>query len=104
MNVITENSIIIQRKGKPLDAFWSPASGKVKGKVKDFVQSGKAQSILDTLLQGRGNSQGPTDVTPTAPTPPPAKKGLSTGAKIGIAVGIAAVIGVGIYLYKHKKK
>jgi hypothetical protein len=35
---------------------------------------------------------------------PPTKKGLSTNAKIGIGLGIAALIGVVIYLKrKHKK-
>ena len=41
-------------------------------------------------------------------TPPPtkgSKKPMSTGVKIGIAVGIVAlVVGVGLVVYKMKKK
>ncbi len=37
------------------------------------------------------------------PPPPPPPRGLSTGAKIGIGVGVLAVVGVIIYFVARKK-
>ncbi len=108
MKVITENSIIVQ-KGANVQGVWSAATGKKKSsnlgaKAKEFVKGGGIQSVLDSLQSGRGQS-GPSEVNTTPPpAPDPKKKGLSNGAKAGIAIGIVAVIAAGIYLYKQSKK
>lgn len=106
MRVITENDIIVQ-KGTRTEGFYSAANGKknrdIAGKAKNFVQSGGVQNLLDSLQGGR-NQPGPVNVSPApAPAPAPTKKGLSTGAKIGIAVGVVAILGIGYYLYTKKK-
>lgn len=106
MRVITENDIIVQ-KGARVEGFWSAASGKKKGgglgaKAKDFVKGGGVQNLLDSLQGGRTQPSN-VDVAPTPPPSPPKKKGLSTGAKIGIAVGVVAILGIGYYLYTKKK-
>lgn len=46
----------------------------------------------------------PMPSLPAAPVAPAAKKGLSTGATVGIAAAGAAVIGAGIYYVTRKKK
>jgi hypothetical protein len=106
MKVITENEIIVKKGDNMGDRFWSPATGsKKKGslidKAKGLIGSGKVQGVLAALNQGQGGMN--TSVAPIAP-PEPEKKGMSTGAKIGIGVGIAAVIGAIIYFVKKGKK
>lgn len=51
-------------------------------------------------IQGTSIRTAPTTSTPPPPPPP---KGMSTGAKVGIALGVIAVIGVGAYFIFKKK-
>lgn len=85
-------------------------AGKIWEKGKGWVTSGKAKNFLDNakgLFGGLfGGEQTPVDSGSqyVAPTPTPeAKKGLSKGAKIGIAVGVVAVLGFIIYKATKKK-
>lgn len=49
-------------------------------------------------------NQHPVYNSPAAMMKPPAKKGMSTGAIIGISVGVLAVLGITAYFFiKHKK-
>ena len=66
-----------------------------KQQSKDSTNNASAIKALNKL-----NSQ-PNIILP--PLPKEKATGLSTGAKVGIAVGVAALIGIGIYMYKHKK-
>jgi hypothetical protein len=68
-------------------------SGKVTGAI---------QSIRDVRDTARGGVK-PAPAKEQLPPPPPPKKGLSTGAKIGIAVGAVAVLGTIAYFLLRNK-
>lgn len=97
--------------------------GKVWDKAKGWVTSGKAKDLLAKLqgfqsgggikglfggLFGGGSSDSSvqTDNSSTGSYTPPSeeKKGLSKGAKIGIAVGGAVLLGIIIYAVTRPKK
>jgi hypothetical protein len=59
--------------------------------------------LVQGLLGGRGNQGDGGGYSEPSYTPEPTKEGLSTGAKIGIGVGIIAVVGIGAYLLTRKK-
>jgi len=62
-----------------------------------------AIGLIGGAIQNRKNrNQGGGGTTYYPPTPPP-RQGLSTGAKIGIGVGVLAVVGVIIYFVTKKK-
>lgn len=71
-------------------------------KGKELIGSGKVKSVIDTI-KGLGIGKNRTQPMPPPPPLPPEPKGLSTGAKIGIAVGGVAVLGLVIYLATKKK-
>ncbi len=101
MKVLTDNEIIVQ-KGPGGDQYYN-AGGKIKDKLKGLVGSGKVQGVL-AALGGGNNGQGGV-VAPTAPEPKPSKpKGMSTGMKVGIGLGVAALVGIIIYVVVKKKK
>jgi len=90
--------------------------GKVWDKAKGFVTSDKAKDVLKSLTEGGGimgainallgggttatTSTDTTTQTASTTTPP---TGLSMGAKIGIAVGSVAVLGIIIYAVTRPK-
>ncbi len=114
MRVVTTNPIVYENHS---NAFGD--------KFKDFVQKQKDKkasgqsTLFDKAKNLAGNfmnkgSQPQSDPSQSAPTtntnsvqaplPVPEKKGLSTGAKIGIAVGGAVVLGLVIFLVTRPKK
>jgi hypothetical protein len=103
MKIITENDVIIQggENGKYSNAFGD--------KIKGLVGSGKVKGFLEKLSGGGAGGSTPSDTIASgemnsAPLTKPAKKGMSTGAKVGIAVGAILVI-TGIWYFGfHKKK
>lgn len=63
-----------------------------------------AIGLIGGAIQNRKNkNQGGGGGGAYYPTPPPPPQGLSTGAKIGIGVGVLAVVGVIIYFVAKKK-
>lgn len=73
------------------------------GIVQSVGQAANSLNPSNYTNTGSGSSAGSNTYTPPVQTTP-VKKGMSTGAKVGIAVGIAAVVGLGIFLYvRHNK-
>lgn len=108
MRIITENEIVVQ-KGPNSPGMYSAATGKKKkigggivDKAKGLVGSGKVQGAL--ALFGNSNSAGQPSQIDTLPPPEPAKKGWSTGAKIGVGLGAATVLGLIFYFATRPKK
>jgi len=74
---------------------------KLKAGAQNLLKNPFVQNVL-------GQKLGITTETPTSPTSyepssDEKNKGLSTGAKIGIGVGVVAVIGVAAYFLTRKK-
>ncbi len=60
--------------------------------------------LIGGLIQrGRENRQGGGSQQVFIPPPPPPPQGMSTGAKVGIGVGVVAVIGLIAFLVLRKK-
>ena len=91
--------------------------GKIWDKAKGWVTSDKAKDVLRSLLEGGGfmgaintlfgggSGSGTTTTTDgTTTTTEPTKEGLSKNAKIGIAVGIVALLGIVIFASTRPKK
>jgi hypothetical protein len=73
-------------------------------KGKDLIGSGKVKSVIDTVKGlGIGKNRNKSMPPASMPPPPPPPTGLSKGAKIGIAIGGVAVLGLVIYLATRKK-
>jgi len=121
MKVSTTNPVLIDGLKESDDSYYlsaegdntddSNAKGKKKrgGKLKDLIGSGKvagalakAQGVLGALSNQNTQTQ-PEPYVPT-PEPTPTKTPLSKNAKIGIVVGIVAVVGIiGFFVYKNMK-
>lgn len=90
--------------------------GVIWDKVKGWVKSDKAKDVLKSLLAGEGfmgflntllgggSGAGTTTDGTTTTTTDTTQTGMSKGAKIGIAVGIVAVLGIVIYVATRPKK
>jgi len=87
--------------------------GQVWQRGKGWIQEGKLQGAVDTAgglfgsfknLFGGGSTPSAIDTTIPQGTPTVGKMGMSTGAKIGIAVGGAVVLGLIIYAVTKKNK
>lgn len=92
-------------KKKSGGTFWD----KVKGAAGKVADSG----IIQNLMAGQQGQQGGFDngmgMDPSLMNPqplPPANTdtGMKTGTKIAIGVGVAALIGTGVYLYMKSQK
>ena len=71
-----------------------------------LTNSGVLQSLGGALgggQQGMDPGMDPSLMSPMPLTPMPQQRGMSTGAKVGIAVGVIALVGVGIYMYQKNK-
>lgn len=96
---VPRETTLIKKKKKAKTSFGSKVK-KFVGNLKDSGAVDFAKKLIEKKLAGNEPN------SPTMDTPPPVeetKKGLSMGAKIGIGVGIAAVLGLGIYLMLKKK-
>ena len=125
MNVITKYPIVLSGSDAQTESdyrgTYSAASGSVR-RARRASRRKKGQGLgqqlkkgASTLLNnpfvqnvlaqklGVGNQSGGTTSSDNSYTPEPEKRGLSTGAKIGIGVGIVAVIGVAAYFLTKKK-
>ncbi|MCT4586421.1 MAG: hypothetical protein N4A71_01220 [Carboxylicivirga sp.] len=92
---------------------------KVKNTVSQYVPSNSDTQVSEAsnyvapqttsytpqpIMKSGNYSPQPTSLTPVAPqTVTPTKKGMSKGAKIGIGIGVVALIGTGAYFAFRKK-
>lgn len=77
-------------------------SGFWKG-VGNFLQSDTGRAVLTGVSKGIENQGlGGGGYGGATPPPPPPPNGLSTGAIIGISVGVLALIGLGVYFVTKK--
>ncbi len=111
MKVITENQIIVDGKGRTdIDDYYNTngegkkKKGGILGKVKSFVDSGKAGAVF-TALASPGSDSTYTGRGSMPPAPPPqTKKPMSTTVKVLIGIGAAALVGGILYMVLKKKK
>lgn len=95
---VPRETTLIKKKKKAKTSFGSKFK-KLVGNLKDSGAVDFAKKLIDKKLAGNE----PDSPLPDMPPVEEPKKGLSMGAKIGIGVGIAAVLGLGIYLMLKKK-
>ena len=110
---IIENGKLVGNKIAANTLNYSSANGTKKkggklvgsGKVKSFLEkAGGAATGLATVLGGAAAAAPSQDTAPVLPVEQP-KKGMSTTTKVLIGVGVAAVLGLGVYfVMKGKKK
>lgn len=74
---------------------------RVKGGIDKVRDSGILDSIQG-VTQGRGGYDAPIDDS-FIPVETPQQRGMSNAAKIAIGVGVAAILGIGIYVATRKK-
>ena len=85
--------------------YWKAVSKGYKGTIDEFEKRQNTLSKflgygLDTasVLSGLVKPHSSTSVSPDVTQ----SQGMSTGAKVGIAIGVLAVLGVGIYFVTRK--
>jgi hypothetical protein len=114
MRIVTTNPIVYENHS---NAFGDKFKAFVQ-KQKDKKASGqptlfdKAKGLAGNLMnkggqqqsEPQGTSQSSSVNTAFPQLPTPEKKGLSTGAKIGIAVSGAVVLGLVIFLVSRRNK
>lgn len=111
---IIENGKLVGNKVAANTLNYSSANGKKK-KGGGLVGSGKVKGFLDKLggvstalggVLGAGAAAGAAPSQESAPVLPveTPKKPMSTGVKIAIGVGIAAVLGLGVYFVMKSNK
>lgn len=76
---------------------------KLKQGAQNLLKNPFVQNVLGQKL-GLNTESGGGATSGESYTPEPTKKGLSTGAKVAIGVGVAALLGVGIYFATKKSK
>lgn len=95
---VPRETTLIKKKKKAKTSFGSKFK-KLVGNLKDSGAVDFAKKLIEKKLAGNE----PDSPLPDMPPVEEPKKGLSMGAKIGIGVGIAAVLGLGAYLMLKKK-
>lgn len=104
MNVISENGIIYSNAVGDKFKAWVDRQNELRqsgqptafDKAQNLYQN--IQDIRNRGQQGFTPQQTPVFLPTSLPTQPPPPTGLSDGAKIGIAVGGIAVVGLIVYL------
>jgi hypothetical protein len=118
MEVLTNREIYYNNDGKNKSGWLKKQQAKLKELEKNALfqtgaaaygsyltqryQGGGFQPLLTQEELGKTSNQPPTVVVTDESKSP--KKGLSTGAKIGIGVGVAAVIGIVIFVIVRNRK
>ena len=110
---IIENGKLVGNKIAANTLNYSSANGKPKkqrgglvgsGKVKGFLEkSGGIATALGGILGGTAATAPSQDTAPVLPVETP-KKPMSTTTKVLIGVGVAAVLGLGIYFVMKNNK
>lgn len=116
MEVVTENTNVVLNNKEVYSADYSNGEGDIAEKVKKGIQFAKDSGLLELGAGALKNRLGRKGIAPKKGTPPPparkplsapkpaSKKGLSMGAKIGIGVGVVALLGTVIYFVARNKK
>ena len=94
----------LARQGKDSAGLGKKLGGLLKDNKKEVAEVGG--SLLGGLFSRGGGSQLQAQTGQTAsgkPINPYAKAPMSLGTKIGIGVGLLAILGVGIYFMRKKK-
>jgi hypothetical protein len=76
---------------------------RFKEGAKNILKNPFIQNVLGQKL-GLNTESGGGAMSEGSYTPEPTKKGLSTGVKIAIGVGVVALLGVGVYFATKKSK
>jgi hypothetical protein len=76
---------------------------KLKAGAQNVLKNPFIQNVLGQKL-GLNTESGGGATPEGSYTPEPTKKGLSTGVKIAIGVGVVALLGVGVYFATKKSK
>lgn len=96
-----------QANGESWDYADSDSDKKTFGDWVDTAQQAGwidgAVGLIGSAIKNRKNRNDGGGGGDYMPPPPPPPQGLSSGAKIGIGVGVLAVIGVIIYFVVKKK-
>lgn len=108
---ILQNGKLVGNKIAANTLNYSSANGKKRGslvgsgKVKGFLEkSGGIATALGGILGGGAAAAAPSqDTAPAAPVETP-KKPMSTTTKVLIGVGVAAVLGLGVYFVMKSNK
>lgn len=110
---ILENGKLVGNKIAANTLNYSSANGTSKkkggklvgsGKVKGFLEkAGGAATGLATILGGSAAAASQETAPAPAPVEAP-KQGMSTTTKVIIGVGVAALLGLGVYFATKKKK
>jgi hypothetical protein len=112
---IIENGKLVGNKIAANTLNYSSANGKPRkkggklvgsGKVKGFLEKsgGIATSLAGLLGGGAAGAAAPSqDTAPVVPVETP-KKGMKTTTKVLIGVGVAAVLGLGVYFVMKRNK
>ena len=111
---ILQNGKLVGNKIAANTLNYSSANGKPKkqrgglvgsGKVKGFLEkSGGIATSLAGILGGGAAAAAPSqDTAPVAPVET-SKKGMKTTTKVLIGVGVAAVLGLGVYFVMKGNK
>jgi len=88
---------LARKYAQALKEGYSKDFGAFKKKVRNMGFLNMGLDFLNNLLnKPQGGNSG-------AYPPPPPKQGMSTVAKVGIGVGVLALIGVGVYFIFRKK-
>lgn len=90
-------------KGTALDKKERAKRRERRQARKDMQAKGQLIAAKGLAKSSQGDAALLSALTP-ASAPADEKKGLSLGAKIGIGVGIAAILGIGAYFLLRKKK
>jgi hypothetical protein len=91
-------------KGTMLDKKVMAENRKQRLARKDMQAKGQLEAAKGLAKGAESDKELLKALSPTKTTEPIKEKGLSMGAKIGIGVGIAAVLGIGAYFLLRKKK
>lgn len=91
------------RKRKNLKAQSKADARRAKASAK--LEQAKSQTESAKALSDNSGDIALASALKTTPSKSSDKKGLSTGAKVGIGLGVAVVLGIATYfVIKHKKK
>lgn len=110
---IIENGKLVGNKIAANTLNYSSANGKPKKKKGGLVGSGKVKGFLEKSggvatalagILGGGAAAASQDSAPVSAPMEEPKKGMTTTTKVLIGVGVAAVLGLGVYFVMKSNK
>ena len=107
---IIENGKLVGNKIAANTLNYSSANGKKggklvgSGKVKGFLEKAGGVSTALAGILGGGAAAASQDSAPVSAPMEEPKKGMTTTTKVLIGVGVAAVLGLGVYFVMKSNK